>query len=41
MNAADLKSRVEEAWADRTQLQKQEVKDAIANVMALLVQNNK
>jgi 2,3,4,5-tetrahydropyridine-2-carboxylate N-succinyltransferase len=34
MNAADLKSRVEEAWADRTQLQKQEVKDAIANVMA-------
>ena len=34
MNAADLKWRVEEAWADRTQLQKQEVKDAIANVMA-------
>ena len=34
MNAAELKRQVEAAWADRTLLQQQEVKDAIAEVMA-------
>ena len=34
MNAAELKTRVEAAWADRTLLQQQEAKDAIAEVMA-------
>ena len=34
MNTADLKMQVEAAWADRTLLQQQEVKDAIAEVMA-------
>ena len=34
MNAAELKTRVEAAWADRTLLQKTEAKDAIAEVMA-------
>ena len=34
MNAAELKTQVEAAWADRTLLQRQEVKDAIAEVMA-------
>ena len=34
MNAAELKRQVEAAWADRALLQQQEVKDAIAEVMA-------
>ena len=34
MNASELKTQVESAWADRTLLQQQEVKDAIAEVMA-------
>ena len=34
MNAAELKTQVEAAWADRTLLQQQEAKDAIAEVMA-------
>ena len=34
MNAAELKRQVEAAWADRTLLQQQEVKDAIAEVMS-------
>ena len=34
MNAAELKTQVEAAWADRALLQQQEVKDAIAEVMA-------
>lgn len=34
MNAAELKRQVEAAWADRTLLQQQEVKEAIAEVMA-------
>ena len=34
MNAVELKTQVEAAWADRTLLQQQEVKDAIAEVMA-------
>lgn len=34
MNAAELKRQVEAAWADRTLLQQQEVKGAIAEVMA-------
>lgn len=34
MNAADLKTQVEAAWADRALLQQQEAKDAIAEVMA-------
>ena len=33
MNAADLKKQVEAAWADRTLLQQQEAKNAIAEVM--------
>ena len=33
MNAAELKTQVEAAWADRALLQQQEVKDAIAEVM--------
>lgn len=33
MNAADLKTQVEAAWADRALLQQQEAKDAIAEVM--------
>ena len=36
MNAAELKSQVEAAWADRALLQQQEVKDAIAEVMSSL-----
>ena len=36
MNAAELKTRVEAAWVDRTLLQQQEAKDAIADVMACL-----
>ena len=34
MNAAELKTQVEAAWADRALLQQQEAKDAIAEVMA-------
>ena len=34
MNASEFKTQVEAAWADRTLLQQQEVKDAIAEVMA-------
>ena len=34
MNAANLKTQVEAAWADRILLQQQEMKDAIAEVMA-------
>ena len=34
MNAAELKTQVEAVWVDRTLLQQQEVKDAIAEVMA-------